>query len=114
MRARHLCAIALLPVAASCSAWRPVPGAALAPAPAERVGRARIFLRDGSVLRLGDAMISADSIVGLGGAPPVRVAVSRSGVSGVEVEHAESVTSFLAGVLAVWGTLFLAARLNAL
>ena len=107
MRARHLCAVLLLPFAASCSAWRPVPGAALAPPHADRVDHARVFLRDGTVLVLRDAMISADSIVGLGGAPAARVAVPRSDVTGVEVQHAESLTSFLAGGLAAVSALCL-------
>ena len=112
MRARHLCAIVVLALVASCSAWRPVPGAALAPAPPERVDHARVSLRDGTVLLLRDAMISPDSIVGLAGAPPTRVAVPRSDVTALEAEHAEAITSFLAGVLSVVGLLYLAVSLN--
>jgi hypothetical protein len=114
MRARSLCAIVLLPLAVSCSAWRPVPGAALAPAQAERVDRARLFLHDGTVVLLKDATISPDSIIGLAGAPPTRFTVPRSDVVGVEAERAEVVTSFVAGALAVFGALFLAGRLNSL
>ena len=114
VRARHLCGIVLVPFAASCSAWRPVPGAALAPAQAERVDRARVFLRDGTVVLINNATISPDSIVGLVGAPPARFAVPRSDVVGVEAERSEAITSFLAGVLAVFGALFLAGSLNSL
>lgn len=114
MRARRLCAIVLLPFAASCSAWRPVPGAALAPVQAERVDRARVLLRDGDMVLVSHATITPDSIIGLVGAPPVRFAVSRTDVTGVEAERAESITSFLAGALAVFGALFLAGRLNSL
>ena len=113
MRARHLCALVVLPLAVSCSAWRPVPGAALAPAPSERIDQARVSLRDGTVLLLRDVMISPDSIVGLGGAPPDRFAVPRTDVTGMEVQHTESITSFLAGALAVVGALYLTAQLNA-
>jgi hypothetical protein len=114
MRAHSLCVIVLLPFAASCWAWRPSPGAALAPAQADRVDRARVFLHDGTVVFFKDATISPDSIIGLVGAPPARFAVPRSDVVGVEAERAEAVTSFVAGALAVFGALFLAARLNSL
>lgn len=114
MRARHLCAIVLVPFAASCSAWRPVPGVALAPAQAERVDRAKVFLRDGTEVLVSNATISPDSIVGLAGAPPARFAVPRSDVVGVEAQRSEAITSFLAGGLAVLGALFLAGRLNSL
>jgi len=112
MRARHLCAILVLALVASCSAWRPVPGVALAPVSTERIDHARVLVRDGTVLLLRDAMISPDSIVGLAGAPPTRVAVPRSDVTALEAEHAEAITSFLAGVLSVVGLLYLAVSLN--
>jgi hypothetical protein len=112
MRARHLCAIALLPFAVSCWAWRPVPGAALAPARAERVDRARVFLHDGTVVLLSHATISPDSIVGLVGAPPARFAVPRGDVAGVEAQRSEAITSFVAGALAVVAALFLAAAVD--
>jgi hypothetical protein len=103
-RVRRVCAIVPLALAASCSVWRPQPGVGLARPETEPVGHARALLRDGTVLDLDDASISADSIVGLGGATHTRFSLPRSDVASVEVQRTEGSLTFLAGVLA---TLFL-------
>ena len=113
-RARRLCAIVLLSVAASCSAWLPVPGAGLAPAQAERVHHARVILRDGTVVELDYVTITPDSIIGLGDTIPGRWAVTRAEVEAVETRRADSTTSFIAGSLAVFAGLFLLFRAGGL
>ena len=99
-RARYLHAIVFLHLAASCSAWRPVPGAGLAPVAEEQVGRAKVLLRDGTEILLGDATISADSIIGLGGVTHTRVAMARSDVAGVDIRRTDVARTFFIGVLA--------------
>jgi len=107
-RARNLCTMVLMPIAVSCSAIRPLPGAGFASPQAERVSRVRVFLRAGTMLELTDATISPDSIVGFGGTLSARLAVSRREVERVDTRRADSFTPFLAGVLAVFAGLFLA------
>ncbi|HEX7979350.1 MAG TPA: hypothetical protein VF461_12170 [Gemmatimonadaceae bacterium] len=107
-RARHHYAIVLLPLVASCSTLRPVPGVGLAHAEREWIGSARVFLRDGTALELEDATITPDSITGLGGATSTRWAVVRSDVVTVERRRAEPVTPILEGVLAGVAGVFLA------
>jgi len=99
-RARRVCAIVSLALAASCSVWRPQPGVGLARPETDWVGHARALLRDGTVLDLDDASISADSIVGLGGATHTRFSLPRSDVASLEVQRTEGTLTFLAGILA--------------
>jgi hypothetical protein len=108
-RARY--AIVLLPLVASCSTWRQVPGVGLARVERERIGPARVFLRDGTALDLEDATISTDSIIGLGGATSTRWAVARSDVVSVDRRRAEPATRILGGVLAGVAGVFLALRM---
>ena len=103
-RMRRGGAIVPLAFAASCSVWRPQPGVGLARPETEWVGHARALLRDGTVLDLEDVSISADSIVGLGGATHTRFSLPRSDVASVEVQRTEGSLTFLAGILT---TLFL-------
>ena len=111
MRTRSaLGAIVLLPLAVSCSAFHPVPGARLAPELAERVDRVRVFLRDGTVLDLDEVIISPDSIIGRGGTSSTRLAVARSNVEAVDARGTEPVATFLAGAFALVGALFLVFR----
>jgi len=98
-RVRRASAIVLLALAASCSTWRPQPGIGLARPESEWLGHARVSLRDGTVLDLADAKISADSVVGLGGATRTRFALPRSEVAGVDVRRADSTMTFIAGAL---------------
>ena len=97
---RRRCAIAPLALALSCSVWRPQPGVGLARPESVWVGRARVSLRDGTVLDLVDATISTDSLVGLGGATRTRFALPRSDLAQVEVRRTERFTTFFAGILA--------------
>jgi len=97
---RHACAAVSLALAASCSVWRPQPGVGLARPATEWVGHARALLRDGTVLDLDDVSISADSIVGLGGATHTRFSLPRSDVASAEVQRTDGSLTFLAGVLA--------------
>jgi hypothetical protein len=106
-RVRHLCAIVLLHFAASCSAWRPMPGAGLAPVEEELIGHAKVFLRDGTKIELDDATISPDSIIGLGGVTHTRLAVARSDVAGVDMRRADIAKTFIVGVLAPVALAFL-------
>jgi hypothetical protein len=99
-RVRRACAIVPLALAASCSVWRPQPGVGFARPETERVGHARALLRDDTVLDLEDASISADSIVGLGGATHTRFSLPRNDVASVEVQRTEGTLTFLASVLA--------------
>jgi len=111
MRTRTaLCAIALLPLAVSCSAFHRVPGASLAPELAERVDRVRVFLRDGTALELDEVVISPDSIIGRGGTPSTRLAVARSNVEAVDTRGTEPIATFVAGACAVLAGLFLMVR----
>lgn len=105
-RARCLYAIVLLPLAASCSTWRQVPGVGLARVERERIGPARVFLRDGTALDLEDATISTDSIIGLGGTTSTRWAAARRDVVKVDTRRTEPATTILGGVLAGFVTLW--------
>jgi hypothetical protein len=106
-RARYLNAIVLLPLVASCSTWRQVPGIGLAREERERIGPARVLLRDGTALELEDATISPDSIIGVVGATPTWWAVARSDVVKVDRRRAEPATTILGGVLAGVAGVFL-------
>lgn len=112
LRARQLCALALLQLATSCSALLPVPGAGLSPAQSERVDHARVFLHDGTELQLADATITPDSIVGFGGATSTRLAVARSDVATVDTRRPEPFTTFVAGACAAVAALFLFLRMG--
>jgi hypothetical protein len=107
---RHLCAIALLPLVASCRSWLPVPGAGLSPAQSERMDHARVHLRDGTLLDLRAVTITPDSIVGRGGTTASRLAVARSDVEEVDTRSEDPLGNFLAGALAVVVGLFLTFR----
>ena len=110
-RALRRCTIVLLPLAASCWSWTPVPGAGLAPSQVEHVEHARVFLRDGTELDLRHVIITPDSVVGDGGAAPSRLAVARSDVEEIDTRSAEPLSTFLGGALAVFAGLFLAFHL---
>jgi hypothetical protein len=99
-RARYLSAIVLLPLVASCSTLRQVPGVGLAHVEREWIGAARVLLRDGTALELEDATIRPDSIIGRGGATSVRWAVARADVVRVDTRRKEPATTILGGVLA--------------
>jgi hypothetical protein len=90
---------------------RQVPGVGLGRVEQERIGSARVFLRDGTALELEDATITPDSIVGLGGATSTRWAVARSDVVSVDRRRGEPATTLLGGVLAGVAGLFLALRM---
>jgi hypothetical protein len=92
---------------AGCSAWRPLPGAGLARVDGQRLGHAKVFLRDGTELELDDATISPDSIIGLGGVTHTRLAVARSDVAGVDMRRADIAKTFIVGVLAPVALAFL-------
>ena len=96
----RLSAVVLLPLAASCTTFRPLPGVGFAQPRVERLGHARLTLRDGTELELADATISPDSITGLGGTARARYAVARSEVARVDRRSTPVVWPFLAGVLA--------------
>ena len=96
-RARNLSAILLLQLAASCSVWRPLPGADLSRVGSERLGQAMVTLRDGTELDLDDATIDRDSIIGFGGDSRTRLAVARSEVTGVDTRQTNGLAWFLAG-----------------
>jgi hypothetical protein len=96
---RRVCAILLL-LSASCSAWRPLPGVGLARTEEERLGHAKLFMRDGMEIELEDATISPDSIVGLGGVGFTGMAVARSEVAGVDTRRTHLGKTSLAGALA--------------
>jgi hypothetical protein len=98
-RARNVCAILLLPLAASCSAWRPLPGAGFARAGSERLGRAKVSLRDGTELELYDATIGPDSIIGFGGETRTRFAVARREAARVDARQPDGPKTFLAGAV---------------
>jgi hypothetical protein len=109
-RPRHICAILLLQLAASCSAWRPLPGVGLGQPEGERLGHARVLLHDGTELNLEDATIRPDSIIGLGGSAPTRWAVARRDVARVDTRRTENSMTFLAGVAATTLLLLLTFR----
>src|SRR5258705_198665 len=93
-RARNVGAILFLQLAASCSAWHPIPGADLARVGSERLGHANVFLRDGTELDLDDATISSDSIIGFGGDTRARLAVARSDVAGIDMLSTDVTKTF--------------------
>jgi len=97
-RARYLCAILHLLLLGSCSAWRPLPGVGLAQPAGERLGRAIVFLRDGTELNLHDATIRPDSIVGLGGSASTRWAIARRDVARIDTRRTDNTVTFFAGV----------------
>jgi hypothetical protein len=106
-RTRCLGAMVVLPLAASCWSWRPVPGAGLAPSQFEHVEHARVFLHDGTELDIRHVIITPDSIVGQGGATSSRLAVARRDVEAIDTRSAEPLSNFLGGALAVLAGFFL-------
>ena len=104
-RARNVCAILLSLLAAGCSAWRPLPGAGLGPSQSERLGNAKVFMRDGTELELDNATVRPDSIIGFGGETRTRLAVARSDVTRVDARQPDDAGTFVLGCLT---TLFLA------
>ena len=109
-RPRNVCAILLLLLVASCSAWRPLPGVGLAPYGGERLGHARVLLHDGTELNLKDATIRPDSIIGLGGSASTRWAVARRDVARIDTRRTDNTLTFLAGVSATTLLLLLSLR----
>jgi hypothetical protein len=99
-RARNLGAILLLQFAASCSAWRPLPGVGLARPEGEQLGHARVLLHDGTELDLEDATIRPDSIIGRSGATSTRMAAARSDVERVDTRRTDATTTYFAGASA--------------
>jgi hypothetical protein len=106
-RALRACAMLGVLLTAACSAWRPLPGAGRAHAESERLGRAKVFLRDGTELDLENATIGADSIIGFGGDTRVRLAVARSEVARVDAPQPDAMKTFLAGGLVTVSLAFL-------
>ena len=96
---RHVCALVLLFLATGCSVWRPLPGAGLAHPESERLGHAKVFLRDGTQLELADATIRLDSIIGFGGDTRARWAVARTEVVGVDASQSDAQRTFVLGAL---------------
>jgi hypothetical protein len=111
--ALNVCALILLPLVAACSTWHRLPGADLSRAGNERLGHAKVFLRDGTGLDLDDAMITSDSVMGFGGDTRTRFAVARRDITRVETRQPNGPATFLVGGLAPYalGALFLAALL---
>ena len=107
-RARKLCAILLLQLVASCSSWHRLPGVGLAHPESERLGRAKVFLHDGTELDLENASIRPDSIIGFGGDMRARLAVARSEVTRVETRQPNGPATFLVGGLVPVALAFLA------
>ena len=110
LKYRH--AMLVVVFAAGCSVWRPLPGAVLARPATDTLDRATVSLRDGTKLELEDAVITPDSIVGLGQATSARVALARSDVAGVETRNTDPFTTFVAGVFAGAVSLWLIAVAN--
>ena len=107
-RARRVCATLAVLLTAGCSLWRPLPGANLSHAGSERLGHAKVFMRDGTELDLEQATISPDSISGLAGDTRSRMAVARTEVVSVDTRQTNGPATFLVGGLIPFAFLFLA------
>jgi hypothetical protein len=107
-RARRVCATLAVLLTAGCSLWRPLPGADLSCVGSERLGHAKVFMRDGTELELEEATISPDSISGLGGDTRTRMAVARSEVVSVDTRQTNGPATFLVGGLIPFAFLLLA------
>src|SRR5436305_1600793 len=97
---RRARATLLMLFATGCTVWRPLPGSSLERPEGERLGHARVFLRDGTVLEFENATIRPDSIIEPGTATFSRLAVARSDVARVDTRSPEPATTFLLGMLA--------------
>jgi hypothetical protein len=84
---------------AGCSTWRPLPGAGFARTGGDRLGHARVFLRDRTELELEDATVTQDSIIGFGSKSVRRIAVARRDVIGVDAREMDGQRTFLLGAL---------------
>ena len=104
---RRTRATLLVLFATSCTMWRPLPGASLAPAQSERLRHAKVFLRDGTELELENVTIRPDSIIGLGGDTHTRLSVARREVAAVEAPEPDAQKTFLAGALVTVALAFL-------
>jgi hypothetical protein len=105
---RCVCATLVVLLLAGCSLWRPLPGANLSQAGSERLGHAKVFMRDGTELELEQATVSRDSISGLAGDTRTRMAVARSEVVSVDTRQTNGPATFLVGGLIPFAFLFLA------
>jgi len=102
--------ILLLHLGASCSTWRTVPGAGLARPEGERLGHARVLLRDGTELELRKATIRPDSIVGFGGNTRSQLSVARSEVARIDRLRPDAITTLVVGTATSVILLFLGTR----
>jgi hypothetical protein len=82
---------------ASCAVWQPLPGAGLARPANERLGHARVSLRDGTEIELEATMITRDSIIGFGGESHTRLAIARGDVVTVDARQPDAPKTFIAG-----------------
>jgi hypothetical protein len=93
--------VVLLCAASACGTWRarqgPVPRVIAEPGP----GRVRLYRGDGSMLEMRYAHIVGDSIVGEGGRPSRRVAISTAEVSRVDTRGVDALrtAALTAGVI---------------
>jgi hypothetical protein len=92
---------------AGCSAWRPLPGAGLARVDGQRLGHAKVFLRDGTELELENSTIRSDSIIGFGGDTRTRFAVVRREVARVDARLPDAPKTFLVGAMVTVSLTFL-------
>jgi hypothetical protein len=109
-RARNVGAILLMQLVASCSAWRPLPGAGLAQPEGEPIGHARVFFRDGTEIEFRSGTIRPDSIVGYGDDRHIRLAIPRTEVARIDTRRTSVAATFLVGALASVALAYLGAR----
>ena len=88
----------LLASGGACNTWRVQPGPTPQVVAQRGEGRLRVVLEDQSVVELVGARVVGDSIVGIAGSPPRRVAVATADVRRIDAQRVDPVRT---GALAV-------------